>query len=156
MVQLGARPERAHCAVCEFAGPVRRAHQQPLDGDRCAEAAVRTPPPVPPLVRRQNAVAHRPVKAEALRDPRSRDEVPAVMTNRDARIVQEPHGDHAAALLRAKAEAASHLVRKVRDARRVPPGLLLRDVERPAEVRQDLDAPDRTQQPRPREREVGV
>ena len=153
---MGARAERAHRAVRELADPVRGAHQQPPDRNVRTQTTVRASAPVPALVRRHDRFPHRLVEAKALRDPRARDQVATVVTNRDACVVQQPGGQHLAPLLRTESEAASHLVRQVRDTRGVPPRLLLSDVEGAAEVREYLNPPHRTKQPGPREREVGI
>lgn len=88
VLQLCACAQRTHRRVGELAGPVRRAHHQPLDRDLGAVESVRAASTVPALMRGEDASGDRLVEAEPLRHPRARDEVPALVADGDAGVVQ--------------------------------------------------------------------
>ena len=72
----------------------------------------------------------------------------------DAGVVQQPHRQQTAALFRAEAQPAAHLVRQVGHTRGVPGLLLLRDIEGTAQVGEYLDAANRAQRTAAHPREI--
>ena len=76
------------------------------------------------------------------------------MADGDAGVVQQADREQPSTLLGPEAHATGDLLREVRDPRGMTGSLLLGDVERAAEMREDFEPPYRAEDDAPTDREV--